>query len=38
VWLGVHWVSDVVGSLAIVFVALAAAEAAIDRRHRRPDV
>jgi membrane-associated phospholipid phosphatase len=38
VWLGVHWVSDVVGSLAIEFVALAAAEAAIDRRHRRPDL
>jgi undecaprenyl-diphosphatase len=34
VWLGVHWASDVVGSLAIAFVALAAAEAAIDRRHR----
>jgi undecaprenyl-diphosphatase len=34
VWLGVHWTSDVVGSLAIVFVALTAAEAAIYRRHR----
>jgi undecaprenyl-diphosphatase len=34
VWLGVHWTSDVVGSLAIAFVALTAAEAAIDRRHR----
>jgi undecaprenyl-diphosphatase len=34
VWLGVHWTSDVVGSLAIAFVALAAAETAIDRRHR----
>lgn len=34
VWLGVHWTSDVVGSLAIVFVALAAAETAIYRRHR----
>jgi undecaprenyl-diphosphatase len=34
VWLGVHWASDVVGSLAIAFVALSAAEAAIDRRHR----
>jgi undecaprenyl-diphosphatase len=33
VWLGVHWTSDVVGSLAIAFVALSAAEAAIDRRH-----
>ncbi|MGH9230373.1 MAG: phosphatase PAP2 family protein [Acidimicrobiales bacterium] len=36
VWLGVHWVSDGVGGLAIAFVALSAAEAAIDRRHRRP--
>jgi undecaprenyl-diphosphatase len=35
VWLGVHWTSDVVGSLAIAFVALSAAEAAIDLRHRR---
>jgi undecaprenyl-diphosphatase len=34
VWLGVHWASDVVGSLAIAFVALSAAEAAIDRLHR----
>jgi membrane-associated phospholipid phosphatase len=34
VWLGVHWVSDVVGSLAIAFVALSLAEAAIYRRHR----
>ncbi|MGH9290901.1 MAG: phosphatase PAP2 family protein [Acidimicrobiales bacterium] len=31
---GVHWVSDVVGGLAIAFVALSAAEAAIDRQHR----
>jgi undecaprenyl-diphosphatase len=38
VWLGVHWASDVVGSLAIALVALAAAEAAIERQHRRPDV
>jgi undecaprenyl-diphosphatase len=36
VWLGVHWTSDVVGSLAIAFVALSAAEAAIERRHRPP--
>jgi undecaprenyl-diphosphatase len=36
VWLGVHWASDVVGSLAIAFVALSAAEAAIERRHRPP--
>ncbi len=34
VWLGVHWTSDVIGSLAIAFVGLSAAEAAIDRRHR----
>jgi undecaprenyl-diphosphatase len=34
VWLGVHWTSDVVGSLAIAIVALSVAEAAIDRRHR----
>jgi len=32
VWLGVHWTSDVVASLAIAFVALSAAEAAFDRR------
>jgi membrane-associated phospholipid phosphatase len=32
----VHWASDVVGSLAIAFVALSAAEAAIERRHRPP--
>jgi undecaprenyl-diphosphatase len=37
VWLGVHWTSDVVGSLAIAFVALSAAEAAIYGQHRRPD-
>ena len=41
---GVHWTSDVVGALAIAFVALSTAEAALDRRHRpdtpgdRPDV
>lgn len=38
VWLGVHWTSDVVGSLALAFGALSVAEAAIDRldhRHRR---
>ena len=38
VWLGVHWTSDVVGSLAFAFGALSVAEAAIDRldsRHRR---
>jgi membrane-associated phospholipid phosphatase len=34
VWLGVHWTSDVVGSLAVVFVALTAAETAIYRRHK----
>jgi diacylglycerol kinase (ATP) len=34
VWLGVHWTSDVVGSLAIAFVALSLAEAGIYRRHR----
>jgi len=34
VWLGVHWASDAVGGLAIGFVALSAAEAAIDRQHR----
>jgi undecaprenyl-diphosphatase len=34
VWLGVHWTSDVVGSLAIAFVGLSAAEAAIDRLER----
>jgi undecaprenyl-diphosphatase len=31
VWLGVHWTSDVVGSFALAFVALSAAETAIDR-------
>ena len=35
VWLGVHWASDVVGSLAIAFVTLSAAEAAIEGQHRR---
>ena len=34
VWLGVHWTSDVVGALAIAFVALSTAEAAIDRWHQ----
>ena len=34
VWLGVHWTSDVVGALAIAFVALSAAEAAIDHWHQ----
>jgi undecaprenyl-diphosphatase len=34
VWLGVHWTSDVVGSLAIAFVALTVADVAIGRRHR----
>ena len=34
VWLGVHWTSDVVGALAIAFVALSMAEAAICRWHR----
>lgn len=35
VWLGVHWTSDVVGGLAIAFVALSAAETAVDRQHTR---
>jgi len=35
VWLGVHWTSDVVGSLALSFVALSIAETAIDRIDRR---
>jgi undecaprenyl-diphosphatase len=35
VWLGVHWTSDVIGSLALGFVVLASAEALIDGRHRR---
>jgi hypothetical protein len=34
--LGVHWTSDVVGSLAIAFVALSMAETAIDRQHGGP--
>jgi membrane-associated phospholipid phosphatase len=33
VWLGVHWVSDVVGGLAIAFGALCVAENALDRQH-----
>ncbi|MGH9209215.1 MAG: phosphatase PAP2 family protein [Acidimicrobiales bacterium] len=33
VWLGVHWASDVAGSLALAFVALSAAEVMIDRGH-----
>jgi membrane-associated phospholipid phosphatase len=35
VWLGVHWTSDVVGALAIAFVALSTAEAALDRWHQQ---
>lgn len=35
VWLGVHWTSDVIGGLALGFVALSAAEALIDGRHHR---
>ena len=35
VWLGVHWTSDVIGGLAIGFLALSAAEALIDGQHRR---
>jgi undecaprenyl-diphosphatase len=35
VWLGVHWTSDVVGSLAFAFVALSVVEALIDGRHQR---
>ena len=34
VWLGVHWTSDVVGALAIAFVGLSTAEAAICRWHQ----
>jgi undecaprenyl-diphosphatase len=35
VWLGVHWTSDVVGGLAVAFLALSAAEVVLDDRHRR---
>jgi undecaprenyl-diphosphatase len=35
VWLGVHWASDVVGGLAIGFLALSLAEVVVDDRHRR---
>ena len=35
VWLGVHWTSDVVASLAIAFVAFSAAEAHLDRKDRQ---
>jgi hypothetical protein len=34
VWLGVHSTSDVVGAVAIAFVALSGAEAAIDHWHQ----
>jgi undecaprenyl-diphosphatase len=33
VWLGVHWTSDIIGGLAIAFVALSAAENTIERHH-----
>jgi membrane-associated phospholipid phosphatase len=33
VWLGVHWTSDVVGGLAIAFVAVSVAEAVLDSQH-----
>jgi undecaprenyl-diphosphatase len=33
VWLGVHWASDVIGGLAIAFVALSMAEIVLDRHH-----
>jgi membrane-associated phospholipid phosphatase len=33
VWLGVHWASDVIGGLAIAFVALSLAETVLDRHH-----
>lgn len=35
VWLGVHWTSDVIGGLAIGFLALSAAEVLIDDQHHR---
>lgn len=35
VWLGVHFTSDVVASLALSFVGLTAAERAVDALHRR---
>jgi undecaprenyl-diphosphatase len=38
VWLGVHWTSDVVGSLAIGFLALSAAEAWLARRCARDEL
>jgi hypothetical protein len=34
--LGVHWASDVIGGLAIAFVALSLAETVLDRHHH-PD-
>ena len=36
VWLGVHWTSDVIGSLALAFLALSAAETAIASRAAGP--
>jgi len=33
VWLGVHWASDVIGGLAIAFVALSLVETVLDRHH-----
>ena len=36
VWLGVHWTSDVIGSLALAFLALSTAEIAIASRAGRP--
>jgi undecaprenyl-diphosphatase len=35
VWLGVHWASDVIGGLAIAFVALSMAETVLDRHSHR---